>query len=252
MKITILGSASGMAVANRNSSAYLVETKHRIDIIDAGDGMARQLVSVNVDSNQIRSVFISHTHSDHVSGLFPLLQWMHLTGRKIPLDIYLPRGVLPGFETIFPYFQIFQDKWPFRFNLRPITPGLIVEDEGFQIHAIPNGHLAGNQEYAFAAGNRAESYSFCFWESEERRVIYTSDVDMLAHLETELALAKVLITECTHISIEVIRDIGRRFGIPRIILTHIPPELEEESTVSNRHLESENIVFAQDGFIIEV
>ena len=252
MKITVMGSASGMAVPHRSPSSYLVETKHCLYIIDAGDGMARQLIQYNVDLEQIQALFISHTHADHAAGLLGLLQCFHLTGRRKALDIFLPSGVLPGFETLFPYFHIFQEKWPFRFHLRPIMPGVVMETSGFRLSAIPNDHLKGNQRYAKKVGIDCDSYSFRFLESENRQVIYTADIDSLDHLTSELNGVEVLISECTHVAVEAIIHAAMTAGIPRVVLTHIPPEMEREGLDLHDTPASMKITFASDGLIIEV
>ncbi len=247
-----MGSASGMAVPHRNPSAYLVETKHGFYIIDAGDGVARQLVQYNVDVEKILAVFISHTHADHAAGLMGLLQYFHLAGRKKALDIFLPSGVLPGFETLFPYFHIFQEKWPFRFRLRPIMPGKVVEKPGFHLWAIPNDHLKGNQPYAKKAGMDCDSYSFRFWESEGRPVLYTADIDSLEHVTSELNDVDVFISECTHVPVEAIIQSAVTARVPRIVLTHIPPELDGKGLNVDSAPEWMDITFASDGLNIEV
>ena len=252
MKITVMGSASGMAVPHRNPSSYLVETKHCLYIIDAGDGMTRQLIQYNVDLEQIQAIFISHTHADHAAGLLGLLQYFHLVGRKKALDIFLPSGVLPGFETLFPNFHIFHEKWPFPFHLRPIRPGIVVEKSGFRLWAIPNDHLKDNQPYAKKFGIDCDSYSFRFLESEDRPVVYTADIDSLHDVTPELNGAVVLISECTHVPVEAIIHAAVTAGISRIILTHIPPELDGKGLDAYDAPEWMDITFARDGLNIEV
>jgi len=252
MKITILGSASGVAVPQRNASAYLLEMNHRSYLIDAGEGVAQQLVRYRTDQNQITCIFISHTHTDHVSGLFPLLQLMNLTGRKELLKIYIPQGLLPGFESIFPYFQIFRNKWPFQFELYPIGPGPVYQENGFRLSAIRNGHLSGNRQMANKEGIDCDSYSFRFYEKKENEVIYTSDVDSLSHLNITPGKVQILISECTHIRVEDIIDFAFNAGVSRVIFTHIPPEMEEKAIPEQRKLQHLNLIFAKDGMVVEV
>ena len=253
MKITVLGSASGIAVSHRNPSSCIVETKHRVYMIDVGDGTVRQMLKYGFDPNSIHCIFISHTHPDHASGLFSLLQMMRLSNRTSPLDIYLPRGVLPGFESIFPYFQIYQEKWDFRFHLLPIQSGFLYDRDGFQLSAIANNHLKGNLPLAEKLGMGADSYSFRFQESDDNAIIYTSDIDTLDHLRSTNGGETVLISECTHVAVDEIVDFAVSAGIDRIVLTHVPPELEGNSSNNNtRNRQYPNIEFASDGFNIEV
>lgn len=252
MKITILGSASGIAVPNRNPSSCVVETMNRAYMIDVGDGTVRQMRKYGFDQNSIHCIFISHMHPDHASGLFSLLQMMRLTNRTNPLEIYLPRGVLPGFGSIFPYFQIYQEKWDFHFHLLPIKPGLHYDRDGFRLSAIANNHLKENLPFAEKLGLGADSYSFRFQESDDNVVIFTSDIDTLDHLQSLNSGVRVLISECTHVAVDEIADFAVTVGIDRVVLTHVPPELEGNASNIAKARQRSNIEFASDGFIIEV
>jgi ribonuclease BN (tRNA processing enzyme) len=252
MRITVLGSASGLAVPHRNPSAYLLEVEHHLYLIDAGDGVARQLVRYRVDPKRIACIFISHTHPDHAAGLFFLLQLMHLSNRRDPLCIYLPQDLLPGFHTIFPYFQIYPGKWPFRFDLLPISEGVVMEDKGFQLSAIPNDHLMENRHLADKSGSGVDSFSFHFSEGKKGDAFYTSDVNSLTHLRAVSSRVDVLISECTHLEIEEIIDFAHSAGIPKVILTHIPPELEGSSLSKKKQHKNIMVEFAEDGYVIEV
>ncbi len=41
---------------------------------------------------KINNIFISHTHGDHIFGLYGLISTMNLLGRKHPLNLYAPAG----------------------------------------------------------------------------------------------------------------------------------------------------------------
>lgn len=250
MKITILGSGSSFSVPHRNPSAYLIEVDKRLYLIDAGEGVSRQLVRYGKDLRRITCIFISHTHADHVAGLIPLLQQMHLIERKEPINIFLPRGVLPGFHMVFPYFQVFQEKYPFRFELFSISAETIIEENKFRISAIPNKHLAVNSRIAEKIGIGCDSYSFHLSSDHNGDVIYTSDIDSLDHLANSSLKAKVLISECMHVSVEKVIEFAHNAGISRLIFTHIPPELESKIPRIKKP-ESMTVEFANDGDVIE-
>ena len=252
MRITVLGSGSGVAVSDRGASAYVIETGDALYLMDTGDGVARQVVRSAVDHERIRCVFISHTHPDHAAGLFSLLQLMHLTGRKKSLRIFLPRGVIPRFGSVFPCFQIFREKWPFRFEILPIVEGVIFDEEGFRLSAISNGHLTGNREYAEGAGLGVDSYSFRVEEEKTGGVVYTSDVDALDHLRPYGASVRVLLSECVHVGVEEVIDFARSVGIPRVVFTHIPLTLEGRFLDGMRTPDDLTVEMAEDGYVIEV
>jgi ribonuclease BN (tRNA processing enzyme) len=252
MRITVLGSASGLPVPHRNASAYSVEAGGNLYLIDAGEGVSRQLLRYGIDCNRISSIFISHTHSDHVSGLFMLLQMMQLTGRKSLLRIYLPQGVANHFQSVFSCFQIFQENWPFKFKIEPISPGPFMDENGFHIEAVSNGHLQGNNTIAEKHGIGTDSYSFYFHENQNGSVLFTSDVDSLEHLNFYKETIKIIIVEATHIEISNIIQFALNKHIPHIILTHIPMKIEENPLNIGPLPESTSLEIASDGLMIEV
>jgi len=252
MKITVLGTASGVAVNHRFPSAYLIHVDEQTVLVDAGDGIVRQFIKYNLDPNKIKSIFISHTHPDHAAGLIGLLQQMHLTGRKKTLKIFLPEGLLPGFNKVFPFFQIFRKKWPFQFQLFPISGGSVFQEGTLSLIAYSNGHLAGNLEIAASYNVGCDSYSFLLSVDGTKNILYTSDIDGLSHLKTISQDVEILLSECTHVNPIDVLNFAQSAGIPRVIFTHIHPDLENAITTGAfNHL---NIVpyFASDGDIIEV
>jgi ribonuclease BN (tRNA processing enzyme) len=252
MKLIVLGSASGLPVPERNSSSYWIETSESFYLIDAGDGTARQLVRLGLDANRLEGVFISHMHSDHASGLFMLLQLMHQTGRINPFRIYLPEGVVPGFESVFSYFQIFREKWPYAFNLLPVSEETFFRSGKFEMTAVLNRHLFQNQHFAEKAGVGTDAYSFVFGEESGENVIYTSDIDSLDHLSGLTQKIHLLISECTHVGIETVIQFAKSKMIPRILFTHIHPEIEKIKDRYSRRSDPPFIDFAGDGDSIEV
>jgi len=252
MKLTVLGSASGVPVPERNSSSYWIETSESAYLIDAGDGTARQIVRFGLDANRLDGVFISHMHSDHAAGLFMLLQLMHQTGRKNPFRIYLPECVLPDFESVFPFFQIFREKWPYGFDLLPISEGTFFQSGKFEMTAILNGHLFQNKIFAEKAGVGTDACSFAFREKPGKFVIYTSDIDSLNHLSGWKQQTQLLISECTHVDIETVIRFAEEKAIPQILLTHIPPQIESVKDTYQDRSDPPSVKFASDGKWFEV
>ena len=62
-------------------------------LIDAGDGVARRLAKAGIKFTDIGVIFITHVHSDHISGLGTLMAVERHHGRQDPIDVYGPYGV---------------------------------------------------------------------------------------------------------------------------------------------------------------
>jgi len=249
MNIRVLGSASGFPVADRHASSYLLETKGNKILIDAGEGVSSQLQKYKVDVTAIKSVIITHTHPDHVAGLFLLLQWMFLEKRKKIFRIYLPQNAIKKFENILSWFYIIPDIWTFELDILPVTSGTFFEEENLQIKAIANTHLSIYKPFAEKYNLGMDAFSL--WISAGN-LIYTSDIKNLEHLNDIGGNIKVLLTEYTHISFDEILKFSKSQKINRVILTHIPPERENHSSENLEDLKTRNIEWAQDGTLIEV
>jgi ribonuclease BN (tRNA processing enzyme) len=250
MHVRILGSSSGEPVPNRNASAYLVSDGTLRLLLDAGDGVAQQLVRFKEESCSIDAVFISHMHPDHAGGLFLLLQRMVISRRSKPLILFLPGGILPGFLDVFPYFNIFMERLPFIMNIKPVAAGILFSVQGTEVHALSNGHVAHYAPYAAGRPVRPESFSFTITGPDRKSFIYTGDIDNLAELNEAASDCSLILSECTHVSPDDVLEFAGNHSIPRVIFSHIPPELEDRIiSIRSPRLD---VQVAEDGEIVEV
>jgi len=248
-----LGSASGMPVPQRASSSYLVEVGERGYLFDMGEGCSSSLLRMGVDQVSIVAGFISHMHPDHSSGLPLLLQLMHLSGRKIPFEVWLPAEAREGVEVCLRTFYIFPERLSFPLNLLPIGANPIYHKEGFLVSAFPNHHLQGYRQVA-DPGQNLESYSFEI-EAGGKVVDYSGDIGSLTDLERFVSSPHLLITECMHTDLEELLGFVSQQGIRKTLLTHIPLQLEGKE----RHIKAlaerlgvGGVRMAYDGLRIEL
>lgn len=248
MKITVLGSASGMPVKNRAHSSYLLEVEGYLYLIDAGEGVSRSLVSLGVDHNKIIRAFISHTHPDHCTGIPMLLQMMMMRGRKGSLEIYLPQQAIDAFDMFLKNLYIFREGWPFEFHLLPLLSRMSFEEGNLTINTFPTNHLKGVLKLAKKYGVGIESNGFVLFK-DSKRVVYTSDFGSLEDIADYVQEADLLIIEGAHAPLEEIVSFIRKRNIGSSLITHLPPELEGRE---EQLAEDSNVNFATDGMVIEV
>lgn len=76
MKLTMLGTGHGTATECYNTCFALNENDNEYFLVDAGggNGILKQLKEANIDIENIKNIFISHTHSDHILGAFWLVR----------------------------------------------------------------------------------------------------------------------------------------------------------------------------------
>jgi len=105
LSAVICGSRSPIPSPGRAQTCVMVRAGENIYIVDIGDGSASNLRNWGIPFNKIKSVLLTHLHSDHISDLADLHQasWL-MQRRKAKLDVYGPQGVglvTKGFETAY-------------------------------------------------------------------------------------------------------------------------------------------------------
>ena len=92
MNITFLGTSSGVPTLNRNVSSLALKLSQKAEVwlFDCGEGTQIQLMKSNIKSSQIKKIFITHMHGDHIYGLPGLLASIGLAGSSSGIEIYGP------------------------------------------------------------------------------------------------------------------------------------------------------------------
>jgi ribonuclease BN (tRNA processing enzyme) len=226
-KVTIIGSASGMPVVSRAHASFVLEMESGSYLFDVGEGCASSLLRCGVDHGRIFAAFITHMHPDHSIGLPMLLQMMHLSGRELPLAVYLPSEAVSATKSYLSALYVFLEKLPFELQLEPIRPNPIYRDDQLVVSAYQNRHLEGYGELIAQhnLSNQMECYSLVIM-ADGRRLVYSGDVAGTADLEDLLSPRDVLISECMHMDPQALMVLLAEKQVSRAILTHLPVELE--------------------------
>jgi Metallo-beta-lactamase superfamily len=97
LSICVLGTSAGGSCRLRSNTATVVRSGAYCYLIDAGEGVQRQFMLSRLRYNDIRKIFITHMHADHVfgiSGLLLSLQMARLNETTPrPIEIYGPVGL---------------------------------------------------------------------------------------------------------------------------------------------------------------
>ena len=93
IKVTILGSGTPRISFERFSQSILIEHKQDKYLFDAGRGALIRLYQSNILPNEIKNIFITHLHSDHILGFSDILMTGWVYHRDSPLQIYGPEGM---------------------------------------------------------------------------------------------------------------------------------------------------------------
>ena len=99
LELLFLGTGASVPSRDKATSCIAVRSGSDIILMDCGEGSQRQLMVSPLSFMKIRVILITHLHGDHVFGLPGLLQTMSLSGRKDPLTVYGPEGIVRCVET---------------------------------------------------------------------------------------------------------------------------------------------------------
>ena len=92
MQVTFLGTSSGVPTRGRNVSAMVLRLPQRSELwlFDCGEGTQHQFIRSDLRLSQVKKIFITHMHGDHIYGLPGLLASIGLAGNSSGIDIYGP------------------------------------------------------------------------------------------------------------------------------------------------------------------
>jgi len=245
-----------MPSPTRFCSSFFFQTERLNFLIDCGEGVSFSLLRNKIDPELIDSIFITHSHTDHLGGLFLLVQMMHLLQRRPPLSVYLPEEAISGVKNFLQTCYLFPGKITPKLTLHPMTSNFKFQDEEIGIKAYPNRHLLGNQGVIDELKFPHKMQSFCFLLNiSNKKIVYSGDIESSSDLTDIIQDADLLITECFHPRLEKLIPLMVEKRVKSAIFTHIPPVLEgkeKEVLEKAQKLGFEKLIMAYDGLVIDI
>lgn len=182
-------------------SSNLLIANNAFYVIDAGDGVARRLAKAGVRIREIGTIFLTHHHDDHTSGLAPLMSVAWDQNRVKPINVYGPPRTEELVKAAAQFLTVGADiriadggrSIPIAELLmgHDVGTGLIYEDANIKVTAVENSHFAF---HSGSAAGKYQSYSYRF-ETPDRVIVFTGDTGA-SDAVTELAKgADLLVTE---------------------------------------------------------
>jgi ribonuclease Z len=142
VEITFLGTSSGVPTRARNVSGVVLKLPQRAELwlFDCGEGTQHQFLKSDLRSSQIRRIFVTHMHGDHIFGLMGLLASCGLAGNVSEIDIYGPPDLGDYLKACRRYSHT---HFAYPLRVHAVSPGVVFEDEHFSVscellkHRIP-------------------------------------------------------------------------------------------------------------------
>lgn len=145
MELVFLGTSSAIPTSHRNHSAIALKAFGEIMLFDCGEGTQLQMSKAKISPMKINKIFITHFHGDHILGLPGIIQSMAFRGRKNPLHIFGPKGLVEMVNIIrnFGYFSL-----TFEIYMHEVDDGMILEEENYRISCSKMKHTVLNFAYS--------------------------------------------------------------------------------------------------------
>jgi len=263
MEIIVCGSGVGRFSGSRAGSGWLIGSQSNYTLFDCGPGVSLRISDNRIPFDDIKAIFISHLHFDHVQGIGELLT-QYEAADKQPPPIYGPPGVNDYVETAVKWsnFQ-FENRETEPQNIvksEEIKPGLLFDAGGYSVISVsvPHSPSIEARSYKITNGIQTVVYSGDTPYVPEILVPFTEGSDVLIHEAHSLEALNLhaergsvdraarirQVFPSSHSRVTEAVKIAQSSGVKRLVLSHLLP------TETKDRLLSEIIDFSYDGEIV--
>ncbi len=139
MQITFLGTSSGVPTRSRNVSAVALRLPQRSELwlFDCGEGTQHQFLRSELRISQLRRIFITHMHGDHIFGLLGLLASVGMAGNPEQIDIYGPPPLKDYLQSCI---RTSQTHLNYPVRIHAVQAGTVFSDDELTVTALPLRH----------------------------------------------------------------------------------------------------------------
>jgi len=173
-RLVLLGTGTPQPDPDRSGPATAVVVNGSAYLVDFGPGVIRRAAAAMLDKGvseldpvNIRTVFVTHLHSDHTAGYPDLILTPWTMGRSTPLEVYGPSGLRKMTEHILAAYgedvSIRRDGMEkespegIKVNVHEIKQGVVFKDENVTVTAFPTKHGEWESSFGYRFDTRDRS-----------------------------------------------------------------------------------------------
>ena len=269
-RLILLGTGGGPTpLPGRNQPASVLLINDEPYVIDAGNGVTRQLMLAGVGVQRVGKIFLTHHHDDHSADFGTLMGLAWSNGRSDPIDAFGPPGTEAAIKGYLEYFKpnaVLRMKYDGRriapeqvFRAHDAKPGAVFEDKNVKVTCAENTHYP-NHGVDGAEHHLSLSYRF---ESADRVVVFSGDTamsdevialsknaDVLVHEVLDVEHTTALFTKKfaeqgrspeeakrvlkavidIHTTVEQVGQIAKAANVKTVVLNHFVPGFDPSMT----------------------
>lgn len=259
--VTFLGTGCGIPSLKRHHPAILLRYRGEHLLFDCGENAQLQLQAAGISAMKISKIFITHWHADHFGGLLPLIETLHLSGRKKPLEIFAPEAS----RFVDALVELSYCGIGFKIIAKDVDhekkKQKIFEHDAYEIYSVPVKHSIPAVGYVFKEKDhwkidieKARRYGLqgpilkelkqkkkilfkgktitlgqIAYLKKGRKVVYSGDTEACKNLFSAAAEADLLIHDGTffeeregqHSSVKQVAALAKKYKIKKLVLTHL-------------------------------
>ena len=247
MRLTMIGSGDAFGSGGRLQTCFHVATGEGAFLIDCG---ATALIGLNrqgIDPNTIGTIYITHLHGDHFSGLVWFLMHANFMSRRTePLTIAGPPGIekrlWAASEVLFPGSSSNSRRYELTFVEYDIGPPMQIGPATVTAYEVRHPSGAPSCALRLESGGRTLSYS--------------GDTEWVEALIPCATGADLFIAECYgydksvpyHTNWKTLEQNLPRLGASRVLITHMNAQM----LARHEEARAAGVLVAEDGLEVDV
>ncbi|MBE9507636.1 MAG: ribonuclease Z [Chloroflexi bacterium] len=149
IEIVFLGTSASAPSIHRGLSAQIVLYKDYRFLVDCGEGTQRQILRSGLGFKRLNRILLTHGHLDHMLGLGGLVSTFARWEAIDHLEIYGGGWALERVHDLIYGVVLRGAKPSIQIDLIEVSPGVVLEDDTFEVVAFPVAHRGPCLGYLF-------------------------------------------------------------------------------------------------------